>query len=86
MCRSWRSALIYLNYGIPGQHLVAAFWLPGCHEMPALPAQAAALRRAVPEGPVYGGCVPEPHSLPAVAVRLLCLQESDSAEHTQCCR
>ncbi|EGV94315.1 Magnesium transporter MRS2-like, mitochondrial [Cricetulus griseus] len=46
---------------MPGRLLVAASRLPSHHGMPALPAQAASPRRAVPAGPVCGA--PEPRCL-----------------------
>lgn len=79
------SALICSSSGMPGRRLVAASRLPARHGMPALLARVAAPRHAVSEGPVYGGCAPEPRCLlrprdPAA------FREPEGAEHTPCCR
>lgn len=78
-------ARVYRSSGMPGRRLVAASRLPARHGMPALLARVAAPGRAVSEGPVYGGCAPEPRCLlrprdPAA------LREPKGAQHTPRCR
>lgn len=83
--RGCRGEPVDPSSGMSDRRPGAASRLPARHGMPALPARAAAPRRAAPEGPVDGGRAPEPRCLRRPRDPFA-LPEPESVEHSPRCR